>query len=453
MAPTPRTLIALALAALIADALAAPASGAVKRLRPVHTSQGVATFQIKGADPATIESARLEVGGRRVRVALARVRSAAAAARRLRMRVRNPRRARLVLVLAAGAGAGTLVMPPPGDLAGVASGALLNPACLPFFGAFGVGTAPPACWRPYSPSSPFNRLLPASPRLAAGSADYVRRVTRFGPLQHLEAGDSDGAGSHTTYYSKLTDPVYTIECTQSWGRCEIEGAKVRIPAGARPARNSDAHMTVVDQAAGWEYDFWQTRTPPAGGGKLRISWGGRTRIDGDGLGSDGVAARFGNLAGVIRAEEMEAGQINHALFMVVHCDNGEHVWPALKSARSCASLGESSAGAPPIGSHFMLDLSDAQIAALDVPRWKKTVLTAMAHYGMFVGDTGGSWAVTTESGIQYSSLKQPDKWIAFGQANGWDRYQGDIWVGHLREGIDWARHLKVVDPCVARGTC
>ena len=33
-------------------------------------------------------------------------------------------------------------------------------------------------------------------------------------------------------------------------------------------------------------------------------------------------------------------------------------------------------------------MSDAQIAALAVPAWKKTILTALAHYGGYVGDTG-----------------------------------------------------------------
>src|SRR5437763_7614582 len=50
-------------------------------------------------------------------------------------------------------------------------------ACLPPYGAFGPGAWPPACWRPYSEASPFNRPLPTRLRLASGSAAMVRRVT------------------------------------------------------------------------------------------------------------------------------------------------------------------------------------------------------------------------------------------------------------------------------------
>ena len=54
-------------------------------------------------------------------------------------------------------------------------------------------------------------------------------------------------------------------------------------------------------------------------GELVTAWGGRTRIDGDGLGSAAVAANFGTLAGLVRPEELEAGRIEHALFMTVPC--------------------------------------------------------------------------------------------------------------------------------------
>ena len=49
---------------------------------------------------------------------------------------------------------------------------------------------------------------------------------------------------------------------------------------------------------------------PRGGGRIDISWGGRTRIDGQGLDSSATAAGFGNLAGKLRAEELaEVDQI------------------------------------------------------------------------------------------------------------------------------------------------
>ena len=324
------------------------------------------------------------------------------------------------------------------------------------FGRFDVGAWPGGCWRPYSAASPFNRPLPAAPRVAADSAAVVARLLAFGPIKHLEAGlaDTPGDYGHPTYYSQPADPVFRLHCSEeSWGTCEIEGDEIRIPDAARPAAGGDAHLTVIDQASGWEYDLYGVRSKPPGGGLLEFRWGGRTRIDGDGLGSGGTAAEFGNLAGIVRAAELAAGHIDHALFLTAHCDAGRYVYPAGKSGRSCAELGEPTADAPPMGARLWLAMSSDEIEALAVPRWKKTVLHAMADYGMFVGDTGGgTWGIQAESGSTFTSFGHPDPLVEFAQANGWTPYEG-MWIGNLRDDIDWARHLRVVDPCVTNRTC
>ena len=281
----------------------------------------------------------------------------------------------------------------------------------------------------------------------------VQRILGFGAIQNLQAGTSGTSDdwSHPTYYPDGDDPWFTIHCVQSWGTCSIEGHSVRIPDAAKPAAGGDAHLTVVDQGSGWEYDLYDVRSKPAGGGTLEIGWGGRTRIDGDGRGSDAVAARFGNLAGIIRAQELEAGSIPHALFAVIKCgaSSPRYVYPAMKDGTVCVDT----TNAPPMGSHLWLAMSDDQIEALAVPRWKKTVLHAMADYGMFMGDTGGgSWGIQAESGQTYTSFGYEDPLVTFAKANGWAPYNGR-YVANLRDGVDWARYLRVLDPCVSQGTC
>jgi hypothetical protein len=290
----------------------------------------------------------------------------------------------------------------------------------------------------------------------SNSDAIVSRVLGWGQIGNLSggAGDATDDWGHPTYYPTATDPVFTLHCIENWGRCDIEGMQIRIPDAAKPASGGDGHMTVVDQASGWEYDFWQVKSKPAGGGTLTMSWGGRTRIDGDGLNSAATASGFGNLAGIIRAPELTSGQINHALFMVIKCDSGNSVYPAVKNGRACTDLGLSGANAPPMGSRFQLAMSDDQIAALPVPPWKKAILTAMAHYGMYFGDTGGgAWGVQTESSATYTSFGQQDPIMTWAKtAPGVTMWNGN-WVLNLKDGVDWARYLRVVDPCVAQGTC
>jgi len=318
------------------------------------------------------------------------------------------------------------------------------------------GRPPGAAWRPYSNASPFNQRIPEDARLHPNSDAIVNKVNGFGDPSKLTVGaaKTEGDWSHPTFYSKPSDPEFTIRCGEQWGKCEVEGQKVRIPEEAQPAAGGDGHMTVVDPASGWEWDFWQVGSKPSGGGQLDIAWGGRTAINGDGLGSDATAARFGNLAGVIRAPEWEAGEIDHALFMTINCDSGSFVYPAAKSGRACSETGKSNADAPPMGARFQLNMTDAQIAALPVPQWKKPLLRAMARYGMYFGDTGGgsSWGIQAESGATYTSFGREDAMVSFARKQGVPTYNG-TYVFDIADKVDWGRYLRVIDPCVAERTC
>ena len=358
-----------------------------------------------------------------------------------------------VLSLAATATAAAPPLPSPTPTPALRAG-LLSPTPLDCgYGTFGAGNWPDSCWRPYGDASPFNRVVPRSPRVVASSSAIVSRLLSFGPAMNMTTGVADSQDyGHPTYYSSPLDPLFTLACTMPWGTCAIEGQRIRIPDRALPAGGGDGHMTVVDQIGGWEYDFWQVAQKPRGGGVLKMSWGGRTRIDGDGRGSDATAARYGNLAGIIRAQELEAGHIDHALFMSAHCDSATWVYPALKTGRSCSSAGQSNVNAPPMGSHFQLAYSAAEIDALAVPPWKKTVLHALREYGAFVGDTtGGSWGFSLESGRTYTSFGYEDAMVRFARENNLPRWNGH-YVFAVRGDIDWSR-LRVLDPCVSQGTC
>jgi hypothetical protein len=275
-------------------------------------------------------------------------------------------------------------------------------------------------------------------------------VTGYGEPGNAVAGfaETENDWEHPTYYSQPTDPVFTLHCYEDWGTCDIEGHKIRIPDAAQPAAGGDGHLTVVDQSSGWEYDLYKVRSKPRGGGTLELRWGGRTRLDGDGLGSDATAARFGNLAGIIRAQEMRAGEINHALFMTLPCGSDGFVYPAKKEGATCGGP-----ESPPMGTRLQLAMSDAQIAALSVPEWKKTILRAMAHYGMYFGDTGGeTWTVQIESGATYTSFGREDEMVKFARSAGIPEYKG-TYAFKLKGDVDYAKYLRVVDPCVAERTC
>ena len=464
MTPTRRHSVAirstsaiLAAACLALTVLPAKAAAVTRTFQPVQRTASHMTFNVDVA-PNSITAAHLVGAGQKHRVSVAQVRSAARGKRLLRARVPQ----RLVRTLRARSGATRVRLvvettTPDAPIQAAKDDA--SGGCSRDISTFGAGNWPGSCWRPYSDDSPFNQPIASDARVDARSSTYVRSLNAWGNgPSDLETGHADTRSDwqHPTYYSKPSDTEFTIHCVGEYGvDCEIEGMKVRIPDRARQAGSwkvgwgGDGHMTVVETHTGWEYDFWNVRHKPLGGGQIDVGWGGRTRIDGDGLGSNATAAWFGNLAGIIRAQEMQAGRIDHALFMVIKCSAKTTVYPAQEHGSLC----ENQDGAIPFGTRFQLTLTPAQIDALDVPPWKKTILRAMHQYGMYVGDTGGSpWDLQFESGSTYTSFGEKDPLVDFAREQGIAPYRGvNYW--DVKSGIDWSKHLRVIAPCEAERTC
>jgi hypothetical protein len=313
-----------------------------------------------------------------------------------------------------------------------------------------------APWRPYGQSSPWNQLVPANALVHPRSAEVMTQIASWGRAQDLLAGHSNSGWDyyHPIYFSSSTDPLFELRATQRWGTAEIEGHRIRIPDAARPASGGDHHMAVITEE-GWEYDLWSVSSKPDRAGRLEFGWGGRTRIDGDGLGSNATAAHYGLAAGIIRAPELEAGYIAHGLFMGVRCTAPklDAVYPAApNTGEPCSDVPDENA--PPMGSRFVLDMSAAEIAGLRVPRWKKTILTALAEYGAIVGDAigSGSWGLQLESGAAYTSFGFEDPFAALARRQGVPSWNG-MHVFKLDGGFDWRRRLRLLHPCVTAGNC
>jgi hypothetical protein len=328
-----------------------------------------------------------------------------------------------------------------------------------------------ACARPYAPNSVFNRTLPGSPQLAPDSHAIISGFQAHGVAFAGGQGTSaltTVSGRIAVYYSAPSDPVVTIHCTYYWGAntCSgangvvVDGAQVRMPTAAQSAPGSDSHMTVVDQASGREYDFEHATWEP-GHHTLDVWAGAEVPIGtdvGDGLGSGATAADFANLAGLITEPQLAAGKIDHAISIDVPCTEG-YVFPAtLANGQSCNDITTYHGGAEPaLGQLMQLHMSDAQIARFHGPSWEKTIMTAMAHYGVYINDTMGPGtpqeiSFETESDVSYTSLGHKPLMANFIHRAGGSFSSGDnSWMVSAPK-LPIGR-LRVLAPCVAQGTC
>jgi hypothetical protein len=307
------------------------------------------------------------------------------------------------------------------------------------------GLAQTPTGRPYSAASPFNTPVGPSPAVLPDSATVVAQSLPGGKPSPLSTGRMEANNyDHPVYRSRPSDPLVTLSVP---GKA-INGKRINVPAYAQAAGGSDGHLGIV-APDGYEYDLWQARRVDATTISARIAY--RQKADGPGITTPqlqrrdrsyggGVAAGWGLRAGMIRAAEMRAGRIDHALFVVISHGGPGFVYP------SSASAGSGNPNGPKMGQRFWLDLSDAQIDATSAPAWEKTIAKAVHDYGAYFGDTGGNgFGFMLESSTPY---------VAAGVANPWDFY----WPGQgVRKHPTWGytatpsstaiwSHLKAIAP-------
>jgi hypothetical protein len=334
----------------------------------------------------------------------------------------------------------------------------------------------PASFRPYAPTSYWNRPLPDVARLKLlpesdaivhrAQAGTPGRVVRIGALG---SGWDEG---HPVVFASARDPLVRPHC-KTYCNPVFLTRPFHIPARARAGDGSDRHLAVV-QPDGTEIDLWAVDQPDRDwhdGDEIAYGSGNTCGnfFRGPGFGPETSTVGGGCLgAGLIRAAELRAGTIPHALFTTVDCGARAFVYPAAQPIdNACSGPGPH----VPNGAHLWLDLSDAQVAALPLRGWEKTVLRALHHYGAYVEDTvsggeraHGLFVPWFEDDAQYSAFGRPSPLAAWAREQNWRpvpirprslAHRSTTWFTFSENWapLDWASHLHVVDPCYAQGTC
>jgi hypothetical protein len=235
----------------------------------------------------------------------------------------------------------------------------------------------------YAPTSPLNRPIPADAGVDPNSDSMVRQLVG-------EVGERGWVVSSKEY----TVPIFyagpkTPRHAVSVGVLGKKAYGVPIPPGAFPSPGTDRHMVVIDRARGCEYDFYLAERLAGGSWRAQLLNSVSTR--GSGIFPKGLGARasgFAAAAGLITAEELRAGAIEHALvFTMRETKAGGPVHPATSSDGRSGSP-----GAIPQGARLQLD-PGLDLDSLPLSRWQKIVARALQRYGMYLADTGGAVAL------------------------------------------------------------
>ncbi len=224
--------------------------------------------------------------------------------------------------------------------------------------------------------------LPVSPHSAAW-LDHMQVATR---KLHPDFGPSGGvpygipftvvAGSHAKVtvafdYADESDHVgYPL------------GSDTLIEGGANSG--GDMHAIVVDSSTCQLYETWDTRQS----GSAWLAGSGATwNLGSDALRTAGWtsadAAGLPILPGLLRWDEVLAGNVDHAIRFTTNVSSQAYVWPARHQAGSTTDPTY-----PPMGAWFRLRASypTAGLSAQTI-----TIINAMKKHGMILADNGSPW--------------------------------------------------------------
>jgi hypothetical protein len=241
------------------------------------------------------------------------------------------------------------------------------------------------------------RALPVHPRSAAWLA------AMGGPTRHLHP-DFGPAGQGEQPYGI---PYAVVDGSKDKVAVEFEYASESDPgpyplAADTPLEGgSDRHALVVDKDACRLYELyavdWNGGRPRAGSGAIWDLRSNQLRPD---RWTSADAAGLPILAGLLRLDEVLAGEVDHAIRITAARTDRSYLWPARHQAGA-----DSDPDLPPMGARFRLkgdfDLSpfrpDTQV-----------VLRAMKRYGVVVADNGSNWYFTgtSEQGWDVSMLDE-----------------------------------------------
>lgn len=279
-----------------------------------------------------------------------------------------------------------------------------------------LGTSLPADFRPFSDDSPWNTPIPSAAELEPNSAAMVQNIENW-------VVNLGGQPNLLFTYYQWTSPVHVIDSSNApridVGSSSGDGFYWTVdPDDDRVAQgipmpvdgpwqdpSSDGFMILVDplRRLAWEYSFAQ----PLGNGQWESSTINFWDLNGPGwrppfvnpkwwrVGA--IASGMSLLAGLVRIEEVLAGEIDHAL--LIGCPPTR-----LKASESAPYRNEvclpgtstdgwaTGPDTIPEGARLQLD-PDLDLNSLGLSEPAKVIARALQTYGGYVGLTSPSFAV------------------------------------------------------------
>jgi len=234
--------------------------------------------------------------------------------------------------------------------------------------------------------NPWNRDISSDP-VDPNSANYISHMNGSTKLLHPDFGSNPTYGIPFVVVSGSQPKVPVV----FYYADESDPGPYPIPPDAPieggPSSTGDRHILVLDKDNGLLYETYDSHYVgpgwSCGSGAVFDLRSNRLRPD---YWTSADAAGLPILPGLVRYDEVAAGQINHAIRFTVQSTQRAFIHPATHYASS-----NTDPNAPPMGLRVRLR------AGYDITRFtgaSRVILTAMKKYGMILADNGSDWFFT-----------------------------------------------------------
>jgi hypothetical protein len=220
--------------------------------------------------------------------------------------------------------------------------------------------------------------LPKHPKSDA----YIQSI---GPAAKLHP--DFGGGTYGEPINMITAETPPAKVTFRYA-AESDPGPYPIPEGAGieggPNSDGDSHIFIIDPRTCKLYEIWLAHQ--TGPGQWTAGCGAIFDLKSNDLRPAGWtsadAAGLPMFPGLVRYDEIQAGEIDHALRFTIPHTQAAYIWPGRHKASS-----NTSPNVPPMGLRFRLR-ADFDISGFSLTN--RIILTALKKYGMFLADNGGA---------------------------------------------------------------
>lgn len=270
----------------------------------------------------------------------------------------------------------------------------------------------------FAPTSFWYTPIPVNVPLHPNSASFVVEFLRQKKAHYGSVGINTTAYASPVYVVDAKTPTVRVTEWDCMGkgysdpRLAEQWSAVPIPPYAEPADGNDAEMTVYQPSTDTIWEFWQARKA---GGQWQACWGGRMQNASKNRGIwphpyGTTATGLPLLGGQITAEELQRGEIQHVMGIVLVDLASSNVfsWPASRSD------GDNPKDAPnriPEGLRLRLDPT-VDVDALKIHPVGRIIAKAAQKYGFVVWDKGGGIVLRAQNPKSYTQRGQADPYPA-----------------------------------------